>query len=365
MVSTTPLARGLGPLETIVNVGWPTAPPVYVCLSTTASRSGLSLGQTPLHTAVATLSPAAIAKGATIELNVSNTALFFGDHQMFNLLVIKVPKLVTGKLFTLVLAGTHQVRAFPDPSYFCGTYTTTQTKTLTDTINIGGNLIFEYHVVVTYTTPAATTTFADFVDYQFDGTLAGVNVLTETFLSFFDGSNLVRTNFRCDETPPPGKPENFPFDLTMQINPIKDHAVTNPGYPYDTTEAVRKPPDFGDDTALWYTFIEGNTDPLVNGVLDCTLDFHMRNHKLCSLPDVKDKFIEVYPMSTGTTAARTVYWNAFGRPRIKKNKPLPTSASPGKNPYSDNRFTAPSFNTVRLYSGTVPPTINFDPFTTP
>lgn len=361
MASTTPRAFGLGPLETIVNVGWSIAPPVYVALTVHAGREGLGLTEAPVHDAVFTLSELAVKKGATVVQDVGITASFSGDSQYFKTWVAKVPKFVNGKLFNLVLSGVHHLRDLDTPDYFCGTYTSRQTKTLVETLNFG-TILYKYHVVVEYITPAATTTTADFFDYSGTPGLAGVNEVTDNFLSFYDGGELTRTNFSCDQVPPAGKPEDFPFDIQIQVNAIKDHTVTNPGYPYDTSDVVRPAAVFGDRSALWYGFLDANTNPIVSGILDCSLDFTMRNHKLSTV--TKDKFIEVYPTSTDSNPARTVQWNAFGRPSLRKNKPLPKITTPLSQriePWIDERFD-PTFE-VKLFSGTAPPTLNFDPFT--
>jgi hypothetical protein len=356
----SPVAVGLGPIETIVNVAWPSLP-VYVCFMAHADRSGIGASQPPAHTATIELTPAAVKAGATIVLDVYKQQSFFGDPQMFQLTVIRVPRFVNGKLFTATLAGTVHTRVSTTPDYFCGNYHYEDKLAFVgeeQRLDSNGNTFVLQKYTHTWLSSNPDGVYASGTEtvYYAGHEPEHDSVLDEFFLSYYDAGELTNTGLPCDTPITPGfKIEMFPFDITLQVNAIKDHVVTDPGYPYDPTDAVRTAAQFGDRTCIWQTFLTSEFNPIVSGIGDGVIDFDMRKSLFSTKR--KDKIIEIFPSAS---TARGVRYDAFGWPRIRINKPVPSIIAPPTAsvfPWSDVRA-----GNVRLNAGGGPPVVDFDPF---
>lgn len=365
-MATAPVV--MNPFRRIVNVHWNTAPPVYVTVLVHASIA--SVGATPAHTAAFTLSAAAITAGCTIELEFYTQASFFGDPQMFKLIVFKVPKPSAGTLFNMTLAGTAHETEDPPPDGFCGHYESGYEVTRLDDIVLDAENAFAVFRETWFWVRPDESDSGSFeirrfyhpnIPGQIDTIVAetvGSDSSSNDYLSYYDESgHLVNTGRPCDFTPT-NRIEILPFDVTVQVNAVKDHTVTNPGYPFDPVDAVRTATGFGDQTCIWQTFLDSHFFPHVSGLGDWSVNFDMGVSLFSNVRT--DKIVEVWP----STAGFPLFYNAFGWPKIRLMKPLPNIASPFSAscfPWSDIR-NDPDGN-FKLWSGLRPTLVNFDPFT--
>lgn len=362
MVSTTKRAFGLGPLETIVNVGWGSLP-TYVSVYCSANRTGLGSG-TP-HVATVTLSAAAIKRKCEIVLNTGAT---LGDpyNAYFKLVVIKVPGVISGVLFTLTLSGTAQQIDFDPPDTFCGIYEFEQTITWVGQGSYGpGGVGFTYErfhsTVRTLTPDGETTTEGEFTTSRRVAGDEYHTLIHEEYLSFYVGDDLHNTGLPCSESPT-GKIEQYPFDVEVVVNPQKNHTVTDPGGPFfvfDPGAAVKIPGsgDFGGGkTSIWRSFLSYHITPIApGGITNSSIDFKMQ--KALFAIQRKEKIIEVYPSTILTGNEPLTYSGGF---RLNKGTPSPFI-------YNQNwDGTPPDFNDgIALYAGSPPPPVSWVPFDIP
>lgn len=355
----------LGPYKRAVSVGWPSALPVYISVYVVASRAGLSAGAAPAHLADVTLTPQAITAGCEkvldyrIQASGSPPGGSFGD--MYRITVIKVPKLIgNNNLFNLTLSGSqHLTDDPPNPDFFCGHYSHTQTL----------SVVGPYDVV--FPLPTGFTTFHfikwkyEWIDVTPDGTQSGsyfiffgdpdgtpplpgysagggTHVQEGDFLSYYKDGILRTTTLSCDEVPT-NKIEPFPFSVEIRVNPVKDHYVTQPPYPFDPSDAVRTVEDYGDSTEIWKIDLGGHLN-------DCSIDFAIRNNQFSQLRT--DKIIEVCPISP----LAGVRYDFFGRPGFRLNKPLPITGSEILGAWDDGFHPE-----IPLFSGAFPPQLDYDP----
>lgn len=370
MPSKTPRAYGLGPLETIVKVGWGGLP-AYVSVYTSADRTGLGSTGTPNHTATVTLSPAAIQKGCEIALT-HREQVGSPYNAFFGITVIKVPRLVKGKLFTLTLAGMSHERPGDAPNdYFCGTYsdfwtvvrgpdapadpgTSLRVATYTFTwgwSNPNDGDSGEEHTTYLYN-------LDDPVSVAFAASLVGSASNTNNYLSYYNGDILVNTGLSCATVPDTSTHiELYPFDdVQIVVNPIKDHVVEVGDIPFIEPEfCVHKPGHTGDETSVWRIFVNRLSQPFVSdGLFDGSYDFSMQVSQFAK--SRTEKIIEIWP---STTASPLIKYRAA----FRLNKKPPTS-----NIYPNNWIgTAPDFNDeIILYSGaTPPPVVTWVPYNIP
>lgn len=361
MASTTKRAFGLGPLETIVNVAWGSLP-VYVSMYATANRGGLGTGGLQ-HAAVVALSAAAIKAGCKVVLTTGGV---FGDpyNAYFQLVVIKVPRVIKDVLFTLTLSGTHQTIDEPAPDTFCGIYEFEQTIAWTGSGSYGPGGIFPYQIykrTIRLLTPDGETTTED--DFTLDGSRQPNDtmhsLIHEELLSYYDGGQLHTLPLPCED-PPTSKVELFPFDIEVVVNPQKNHTVRDPGIAdfFDPGSAVSTSPVSysGGHTSIWRTFLSQHTSPGEQfGVIDGAIDFKIQRAKFAL--QRTEKIIEVYPSTRNTLGDGMQYNGAF---RLNKG-------TPSASLYNQNwDGTPPDFNDgIALYAGTAPPPVVWTPYNIP
>lgn len=379
MVSTTRLATGLGPLETIVNVQWGSLP-VYVSVYVTANRTGLGAG-TP-HVATVTLTDLALSKGAEIVLSTGGT---FGSpyNAYFKLVVIKVPHLVKGDLFTLRLSGSTQQIDFDPPDYTCGVWSSERTYTYisSEVIDIPSGLFIDgveqiSHVTVNHYTYAWSYVSPLGVDAGSQAE-SDVGPIKPNYHEFSEHSELIwiddfghvhTTGLSCDSTFPTGKVDVFPFNpVEVVVNPVKNHIVTDPGvaFFFDPAQAVKVlgSGDYeGDLTYLWQIFLTNHLGTSISsGLGDDTIRFAMQK----ALFSVKrtEKIIEVYPSTRINTGSGVRYDS--GGPRFRLNNFV--KFPPPVNAYAaawDGGYHG-EYSVINLFAGLAPPPVAVDPFLFP
>ncbi len=323
--------------------------PTYISIATHAAVAGVG---DPGHFSPVTLSAAAIAAGATIVFTIRDEAMFFGVPEMYGLTVLKFPKPVSGTAFTVTLSGTNIPDPYggPDPSQFCGHYEMSRSITPT-----GDPLGIEYRDVGTQTTPDGTTSWDQIItlspaEYQTWLTNQGLFNFSRDSISFYNGDgNLVDTALPCTDTPT--KILNYPFDdFRVYINPQQDHVVSNPGWPYDPTDAVRPNPAlypglFGNSTFLWYVDLGDVPD---NGAINFA--FISRPYTVAR---PTTPILEIFP----TTARAGARYDYFGTPKFR----LMNSPYVG-TPSIDVAWSS-TFNpgASHLYWGSPPFLLQYDP----
>lgn len=367
-------AFGLGPLETIVNVGW--GLPVYVIVWCSAAR----LGASEPHLATVTLSAAAIKKKCEIVLETSST-LGSPYYVYLKLVVIKVPGPIPDVLFTLVTSGTQQSTDLPAPEGFCGTYTSTSSTTDMGTFVVPGAdplhgfpdiVMHRFHIHNEYTDPDGTTE----VDYNLDivedlldeyklgnpNFHVGTDTFTAEYWSYYDeDGNLHNLGIPCDD-PPTTQVDYYPFDIEVVVNPQKDHTVQNPNVIGDVFlspgSAVTKTPAImysGDKTSIWESFLGYGLTQHFNGITNMTVDFKIQKNLFAI--QRKEKIIEVFPSTAVFGFSNLTYSGSF---RLNKGTPSPF--------IYDNNWagTPPDFNDgITLYAGAPPPPVTWTPYNIP
>lgn len=289
MPSKTPRAYGLGPLETIVKVGWGSA--VYISVATHAAPEA-----TGTHFANCTLSTDAIAAGATIAVNVRDEGHFFGALEVYTLTVMKFPRpLNSGRTaFTVNMIAPDFDTGFPASggTYFCGHYFGFGELTRIGDFNgVDGQgfpvRLAQWRWHYGFTAPGIGE-FDGIVSEERDIVLfgdasTGVAPLSEesvaTYnydferLSYYDSSHkLSLTDRECDDIPT-NELIPVPFDtFSIYINPARNHTVYNPGIAgfYDPAEAVKPVGSAllsyaGEGTQLWSTDVGRSAEPRRTG----------------------------------------------------------------------------------------------------
>lgn len=365
----SPIAFGLGPLETIVNVSW--ASPVYVSIYCSVDITGLSGSGSPPHIASVALSAKAIERGCEIVLNTGGV---IGDpYNLYaKLVVMKVPGPMPDAFFTLTLSGTTQESDLPPPDYACGFWSTTLTS-------VRGADIFPDAIdpIATFTetlvnvTPDGTTTVSTSGTYRYDkrvpSSVAGLARLNSTSFESHEAlyyhdtfGRLVDTGLPCGGAPT-HLVELFPYDVRVHVNPVKDHVVSDPGASvlYDPGAAVKVAGSGlfgGDNTSIWRADLNYHTSAgALSGLIDGSYPFKIQ--KDIFQAQRTEKIIEVYPSAFKGGFVALQYRGGF---RLNKNPPT------GSMYFTNWDGTAPDFtNGYILYGGSAPPPVPYAPDSIP
>lgn len=365
----TKRAFGLGPLETIVNVGW--GSPMYVSIYCSADVRGSP--ESPPHLATVALSAKAIERGCKVVLDTGGIVPdpYFTYAK---LVVLKVPAVIPDTLCTLTLSGTTQTTELPPPDYACGTWTTTITI-------VRGEDLFPDAIdpLATFTetlvdvTPDGTTTTVtnpiyhyrkdDPASVAYVESIAGTSEESHEALYYHDEfGRLVDTGLPCGGVPTT-LVELYTYDnVQVIVNPVKDHVVSDPGGPFflfDPSAAVKVPGSGlfgGSKTSIWRCDLSYRVS---NGALDGLNDgsYPFKIQKDIFAKSRIEKIIEVYPSAFKAGFGPLTYRGGF-----RLNKKPPT----GNMYFTNWDGTAPDFiNGIVLYGGSAPPPVPYTPDSIP
>lgn len=250
-----------GPLETIVNVGWPSG--FFIVVSATAIYQDPSLGM-PLRTGTLVLTAEGIAAGGQIIAQINIHEPLTIDTQMRSRFIgvvkfSRAPPKVTQQsppLFKLTLAGAASVTSTgvaPVLTAFCGESCTV----FSETYDLRANPFAEGNFSLFATVHWATTTPAGSSSVEWEYEVAGIGLGEaqakdgKTYGPFSDCSSTIwytdadglfhNTQESCDDLPTPGDPYTRTFfegftEITTELYRKQGYTVANPsGWTYTST----------------------------------------------------------------------------------------------------------------------------------
>lgn len=332
----------------------PPEPPIPIPIYVSVVAHNISPSG-PGVAAVFALTPAAIAAGCTVVLSQSERNVVF--HEYASIVVIAVPAgTPAGNLFTMTTSGTRVISPGAPPAYFCGTYTFTQDYVPTGN-TVGPPTLYEYLGTWSYSDPNGIVSSGSGTNWDSSPNGEFHVSTVEHFWSQYDGGgNVINSGIPCSVPIPPGD-EIFsePIDLEWQVNAQAGHVVSPVVWPYSTTDAVRKPPFFGNATAFWYGApVGGSPDNVHGNCFDGLTTFYLRSNRWSTI--TTDVVPLIYISGTNTGIIRYDDFGPFGRVL----SPLPNGVAPNYDPW--NTLT---YGQYPLFKGSALPIVTFDPLTNP
>lgn len=332
----------------------PTPPgvPIPACYVSLNLHSFWPSSGVPSPAAVVALTPAAITAGCEVVLLQEENNATFGEYGY--IVVIKVPAgPPPSTLFSVTTSGTRPTVPSTPPTMYCGTYTFERTVTL---LGSDGGL-FQYHIVWSYNDPHGVVDSGDTVFFDATPNLAAHTLIVEQFLTYDDGGgNAVNTGLPCGGGPSPSKKELEPFDTEVQVTLQEGHVVTPVIWPFSTTDAVRMPPYYGNNTAFWYgSNSSGAPGNFGLNIYDGVTVYGIVNSRWSSI--TRDTVPLVYVKSSSAGLTR---YDAGGSPRARPQTPTPDGSTSSHFPWDTT-----TYGTFRMFVGRPPPAVSFDPLTDP